>query len=140
MADILLYFWLQMRKGLKRCNLFYLIMKLRQQLLRNGINCILGIQIIQGSLNTGFELPLSKLVVITEEEIFNKKTRKSKRRQNLSNAEEIKSYSELKIGDYVVHVNHGIGKYLGIETLLINGFTKIISISHTKRVTSFMYR
>ena len=83
-----------------------------------------GIQIIQGSLNTGFELPLSKLVVITEEEIFNKKTRKSKRRQNLSNAERIKSYSELKIGDYVVHVNHGIGKYLGIETLLINGIHK----------------
>ena len=83
-----------------------------------------GIQIIQGSLNTGFELPLSKLVVITEEEIFNKKTRKSKRRQKLSNAERIKSYSELKIGDYVVHVNHGIGKYLGIETLLINGIHK----------------
>ena len=83
-----------------------------------------GIQIKLGSLNTGFELPLSKLVVITEEEIFNKKTRKSKRRQKLSNAERIKSYSELKIGDYVVHVNHGIGRYLGIETLVINGIHK----------------
>src|SRR5699024_6108021 len=36
----------------------------------------------------------------------------------------IKSYSELKVGDYVVHVNHGIGKYLGIETLEINGLHK----------------
>ncbi|MBS4225043.1 transcription-repair coupling factor [Lederbergia citrea] len=87
-------------------------------------NPIAGIQIYQGALNTGFELPLSKMVVITEEEIFNKKTRKSKRRQKLSNAERIKSYSELQVGDYVVHVNHGIGKYLGIETLVINGVHK----------------
>lgn len=83
-----------------------------------------GIQIEEGSLQTGFELPASKMVVITEQEIFNKKTRKSKRRQKLSNAERIKSYSELQIGDHVVHVNHGIGKYLGIETLLINGVHK----------------
>ncbi|MBS4201488.1 transcription-repair coupling factor [Bacillus sp. FJAT-49732] len=83
-----------------------------------------GIQIIEGALNTGFELPLAKVAVITEEEIFNKRTRKSKRRQKLSNAERIKSYSELQVGDYVVHVNHGIGKYLGIETLLINGVHK----------------
>ena len=85
---------------------------------------ISGIQILQGALHTGFELPLSKMVVITEEEIFNKRTRKSKRRQKLSNAERIKSYSELQVGDHVVHVNHGIGKYLGIETLVINGVHK----------------
>ena len=36
----------------------------------------------------------------------------------------IKSYSELKVGDHVVHVNHGIGKFLGIETLEINGVHK----------------
>lgn len=83
-----------------------------------------GIQIIEGTLNTGFELPALKLAVVTEQEIFNKKTRKARRRQKLSNAERIKSYSELNPGDYVVHVNHGIGKYLGIETLLINGVHK----------------
>ncbi|RSD24497.1 transcription-repair coupling factor [Mesobacillus subterraneus] len=82
------------------------------------------IQIIQGSLNTGFEFPIQKIAVITEEELFNKKTKKAPRRQKLSNAERIKSYSELKVGDYVVHVNHGIGKYLGIETLVINGVHK----------------
>ncbi|WP_409303647.1 transcription-repair coupling factor [Peribacillus sp. SCS-155] len=82
------------------------------------------IQIMKGSLNTGFELPMQKLAVITEQELFNKKTKKTIRRQKLSNAERIKSYSELKAGDYVVHVNHGIGKYLGIETLTINGIHK----------------
>ena len=82
------------------------------------------VQILKGSLNTGFELPLQKYAVITEQELFNKKTKRSTRRQKLSNAERIKSYSELKVGDYVVHVNHGIGKYLGIETLSINGIHK----------------
>ncbi|MFS0594685.1 transcription-repair coupling factor [Cytobacillus horneckiae] len=82
------------------------------------------VQIMEGGLQTGFELPNQRLAVITEEELFNKRTKKKTRRQKLSNAERIKSYSELKIGDYVVHVNHGIGKYLGIETLEINGVHK----------------
>ncbi|PKG22479.1 transcription-repair coupling factor [Niallia nealsonii] len=83
------------------------------------------IQLIEGNLQSGFELPILKMAVLTEEELFKTKTKKSsKRRQKLSNAERIKSYSELKVGDYVVHVNHGIGKYLGIETLQINGVHK----------------
>ncbi|MCA1066528.1 transcription-repair coupling factor [Rossellomorea aquimaris] len=82
------------------------------------------IQMINGSLTSGFEFPLQKLAVITEEELFNKRTQKKPRRQKLSNAERIKSYSELKVGDHVVHVNHGIGKFLGIETLEINGVHK----------------
>jgi len=81
-------------------------------------------QLLQGDLNSGFELPLQKLAVITEEELFKKRAKKPIRRQKLSNAERIKSYSELQVGDYVVHVNHGIGKYLGIETLEINGIHK----------------
>ncbi|WP_040206558.1 transcription-repair coupling factor [Neobacillus jeddahensis] len=82
------------------------------------------VQIMMGNLQTGFELSIQKIAVITEEELFNKRVKKSSSRQKLSNAERIKSYSELKIGDYVVHVNHGIGKYLGIETLVINGIHK----------------
>jgi transcription-repair coupling factor (superfamily II helicase) len=82
------------------------------------------IQIAEGNLHTGFELPIQKIAVITEEELFNKRTKKTPRRQKLTNAERIKSYSELRVGDYVVHVNHGIGKYLGIETLEINGVHK----------------
>ncbi|MBB6284458.1 transcription-repair coupling factor [Geobacillus subterraneus] len=81
-------------------------------------------QLLQGDLNTGFELPLQKLAVITEEELFKKRAKRPVRRQKLSNAERIKSYAELQVGDYVVHVNHGIGKYLGIETLEINGVHK----------------
>ncbi|AIM16612.1 MULTISPECIES: transcription-repair coupling factor [Neobacillus] len=82
------------------------------------------IQIMKGNLQSGFELSIQKIAVITEAELFSKRVKKSKSRQKLSNAERIKSYSELKVGDYVVHVNHGIGKYLGIETLVINGIHK----------------
>ncbi|WP_416148121.1 transcription-repair coupling factor [Salipaludibacillus sp. HK11] len=80
-------------------------------------------QITIGNFMSGFELPLQRLIVITEEEVFTKKTRRPKRRK-LSNAERIKSYSELKVGDWVVHVNHGIGKYLGIDTLKVGDIHK----------------
>ncbi|MDR7074857.1 transcription-repair coupling factor [Fictibacillus barbaricus] len=81
-------------------------------------------QIIIGDLASGFESVKQKLAVITEEEVFTKKAKRPARKQRMTNAERIKSYSELKVGDYVVHVNHGIGKYLGIETLEIKGVHK----------------
>ncbi|MDN6128795.1 MAG: transcription-repair coupling factor, partial [Tetragenococcus halophilus] len=80
-----------------------------------------GTQIVQGSLQSGFELPQDQLVVVTEKEIFQKVKKKRAKKQTLSNAERLKSYNELNPGDYVVHANHGIGKYLGIETLEVDG-------------------
>lgn len=79
------------------------------------------IQIVEGALQSGFELPTEKLVTITEKEIFHTTTKKRARRQTVSNAERLKSYSDLKTGDYVVHANHGIGKYIGMETLEVDG-------------------
>ena len=78
-------------------------------------------QIVVYELQAGFELPSDHLVVITEREIFQKVAKKRARRQTISNAERLKSYNELKVGDYVVHVNHGIGKYVGMETLEVDG-------------------
>ncbi|GGG24625.1 transcription-repair coupling factor [Paenibacillus abyssi] len=80
---------------------------------------------LEGNLQTGFELPSAHLVVITEGEMFSQKQRKVRRLdKKIDNAERIKSYTELKVGDYVVHQNHGIGKYLGIGTLEIGGIHK----------------
>ncbi|CAL27066.1 transcription-repair coupling factor [Staphylococcus carnosus] len=74
--------------------------------------------IVEGSLSEGFELPYMQLAVVTERELFKSKQKKAKKRtQTMSNAERIKSYQDLKIGDYVVHVHHGVGRYLGVETL-----------------------
>jgi len=82
-------------------------------------------EIVEGNLQSGFEMPSVKLVVITEGEMFTQKQRKARRvDRRMDNAERIKSYTELKVGDYVVHQNHGIGKYMGIGTLEINGIHK----------------
>ncbi|MCL6593939.1 MAG: transcription-repair coupling factor, partial [Alicyclobacillus sp.] len=80
-------------------------------------------QIVVANVSAGFELPLQRLVVVAETEVFaaKKKARRDRARQELSDAERIRSYQELRPGDYVVHVNHGIGKYLGIRTLEIDG-------------------
>ncbi len=82
-----------------------------------------AINIVQGKLTQGFELPLEKWAIITEHELFDKMRQISPRRRqtNLSNAERIKSYNELKIDDYVVHLDHGIGQYKGIETVEVGG-------------------
>lgn len=74
--------------------------------------------VTEGSLSEGFELPYMQLVVVTERELFKTKQKKQRKRtKTISNAEKIKSYQDLNVGDYVVHVHHGVGRYLGVETL-----------------------
>ncbi|WP_341775377.1 transcription-repair coupling factor [Staphylococcus pasteuri] len=74
--------------------------------------------VLEGSLSEGFELPYMQLVVITERELFKTKQKKQRKRtKTMSNAEKIKSYQDLNVGEYVVHVHHGVGRYLGVETL-----------------------
>lgn len=80
-----------------------------------------GVYLVDGVLTAGFELPLQKIAVVTDDELFKQPKRKKARQQKMSNAERIKSYSEIQPGDYVVHVHHGIGKYIGIETLVVGG-------------------
>ncbi|WP_156289993.1 transcription-repair coupling factor [Oceanobacillus salinisoli] len=77
-----------------------------------------------GNISSGIELPMHKLVIVTENELFKKRVKRPRKQQKVSNAERIKSYQELKVGDYVVHANHGVGKYLGIETLKLNDLHK----------------
>ena len=80
-----------------------------------------AINVIVGNIQRGFELPLLKYALVTERELYNKQPVRRPRSQKMSNAERIKSYNELKVGDYVVHVNHGIGKYTGMETIQVKG-------------------
>ena len=53
--------------------------------------------------------------------MFSNVKKKQPRRLTMNNAERLKSYTELKKGDYVVHVNHGIGRYMGMQTLEVGG-------------------
>ena len=79
------------------------------------------VQLVAANLNNGFEMPAGSLVVITEGEMFKQVTKRRHRVQKLANAERLKSYTDLKPGDYVVHVNHGIGIFSGIRTMEVDG-------------------
>ncbi|CWG60087.1 transcription-repair coupling factor [Streptococcus pneumoniae] len=83
--------------------------------------CKKSVNLIEGNLRHGFHFVDEKILLITEHEIFQKKLKRRFRRQHVSNAERLKDYNELEKGDYVVHHIHGIGQYLGIETIEIKG-------------------
>ncbi len=76
-----------------------------------------------GSLHRGFEYPLIKYVVITEGEIFGKEVRK-RRKKTRYEGQKIHSFTELSVGDYVVHENHGLGIYRGIEKVEVDKVVK----------------
>lgn len=79
--------------------------------------------ITHGILSGGFELVNARLVVITEAEIFGQR-KVRKREQPREAGNRLEPFTDLKAGDYVVHVNHGIGRYLGIVPLEIGGIRK----------------
>lgn len=83
--------------------------------------CKESVNLIEGNLRHGFHFVDEKILLITEHEIFQKKLKRRFRREHVSNAERLKDYNELEKGDYVVHHIHGIGQYLGIETIEIKG-------------------
>lgn len=76
-----------------------------------------------GNQIKGFEYPELKLSLISDKDIFGKSKRKGVR-VNQKGVGKIKSFTELKPGDYVVHTNHGIGIYKGIKQLEVQGHKK----------------
>ncbi len=78
--------------------------------------------ITKGELNSGFEYPLIKTAVISDKEIFGT-VKKVRRKKVNSNQERIKSFTDLNVGDYVVHQSHGIGIFSGIKTMTVEGAT-----------------
>ncbi|MDO4623496.1 MAG: transcription-repair coupling factor [Eubacteriales bacterium] len=76
------------------------------------------IMVIHGTVRRGFEYPMQKFVVITEADIFGAQQKKKKKHRLKEDAgERIRNFTELSIGDYVVHENHGMGIYRGIEKI-----------------------
>ena len=76
-----------------------------------------------GSLHRGFEYPFIKFVVITEGEIFGR-AQKRRRKKTRYEGQRIQSFSELSPGDFVVHENHGLGIYRGIEKVEVDRVVK----------------
>ena len=82
------------------------------------------ILVIHGNLHRGFEYPLIKFVFITEGDMFGVEKKKRKRKKTNYEGQGIRSFSELSVGDYVVHEEHGLGIYRGIEKVERDKVTK----------------
>ena len=76
-----------------------------------------------GNVLKGFEYPFLKFVVISETDIFGKQSRK-KRKKKVYEGQKIRDFADLKVGDYVVHENHGLGIYRGIEKVEVDKVIK----------------
>ena len=97
---------------------------LRAWFSENGGELIPGtIQVARGSLHRGFCYPQIRFAVICESDIFGEQ-KKKKRRKSAYQGQKISSYTDLSVGDYVVHETHGIGIYRGIEKMEMDKMTR----------------
>lgn len=76
-----------------------------------------------GHVQRGFEYPLLKFAVISESDIFGGSKKKRKKKKTYE-GRKINDFQELAIGDYVVHENHGLGVYRGIEKVEVDKVVK----------------
>lgn len=79
--------------------------------------------IVQGQLKKGFEYYDNKILILTENEVFGSLRKKSHKHKKQKNSK-IDIFTDLKVGDYVVHEHHGIGQYVGIEKIEVQNIKK----------------
>lgn len=84
-----------------------------------------GIAIVsKGILSTGFECYDLSLLVISSKELFTKDVKRRKKAHSSFSEGEKVVFADLKIGDYVVHKSHGIGQFIGVNTIKADNITK----------------
>ncbi|MBU1487281.1 transcription-repair coupling factor [bacterium] len=82
------------------------------------------LNIIVAGLSAGFEIPSLGLILLTEEEVFGKTRLTRRKRFKHEDAAPISSYIELSVGDFVVHLNYGIGRYQGLVNILADNLRR----------------
>ena len=75
------------------------------------------------NIHRGFEYPLLRFALISESDVFGSKKKRKKKKSNYS-GEKINTFSDLKPGDYVIHENHGLGIYRGIEKIVVDKLSR----------------
>ncbi len=93
--------------------------RLKKELKEQGVSTCVKV----GAVRVGFEYPDIKLSFISEVDIFGKEKKARKRRKRFS-GDPIKDFTDLNIGDYVVHEQHGVGIYQGIVRIQSDGVEK----------------
>lgn len=96
---------------------------MREFLSREGLERRVSVK--PGELTSGIDFPESRKVWISDADIFTgSRHKKRKKRIKSENTQQIKSFADIKKGDYIVHENHGIGRFMGIKQLTVNGEKK----------------
>ena len=80
----------------------------------------ISVDVSVGTLARGVIAPLERLVLVTEEEIFGRRAHRARAKRKSPRAL-LEDLRALTPGDYVVHVDHGIGRYIGLERKIIGG-------------------
>ncbi|MBI4240114.1 MAG: hypothetical protein HY613_00220, partial [Candidatus Rokubacteria bacterium] len=97
---------------------------LREHLLEPTVSGTLGgpqgLGLLTGECSSGFCLPALGLIVLTEEELFGARRRRL-RRPLYQRGATVTAFTDLQVGDLVVHEEHGVGRYLGLKTLAVDG-------------------
>ena len=78
------------------------------------------VQLVRGRLEQGFRFAADRLAVVTDEEIFGERRRVGRRRA-VPKSRILAALAELEPGDYMVHADHGIGIYRGLQHLVAGG-------------------
>ena len=90
------------------------------------------IMIAPGNISRGYDLSEVAFVLLSEQDIFGAKPKKKKKKFKYE-GEAIAQFTDLHVGDYVVHVNHGLGVYQGFEKIEVDKVVKdYIKISYAK--------
>lgn len=90
----------------------------------NNTDIYNGISIYLGDFKTGMEFYDVHVILLTPNELFKGQSERKKGYIKYKDAKIIKDYTELEIGDFVVHDTHGIGQYMGIKTMEVSQVKK----------------
>ena len=97
------------------------------------------ILLAEGTLPFGMEYPLSKLAVLTEGQLLTRETAKRKPRKTATNRQKLNSFTDLSPGDLVVHEDYGIGRFVAMEQIKVDGAVKdYIKIAYQGSDTLFV--
>lgn len=109
--------------------------RLAEELLAEGLNAFYSeeekrvvqpgeIMVVHGNVSRGYEYPMIRYAVLSETDVFGREKKQKKRRKKTYEGRRISSFTDLSVGDYVVHENHGLGIYRGIEKITVDKTVK----------------
>ena len=95
-----------------------------EDILAEEMGLVPPVQFLDGELHHGFALPQHQIEILTDHEIFNRLRMRRRKRKLRVSGSLIRNLQTLEYGDFVVHVDYGVGKYVGTERITVAGMEK----------------